>query len=66
MDKKAFGIVVLVVAIALGFLLGYSIPPFIHSGVFTGRAEKGVEVKIDKELEKYYESLTQDDEGEDE
>jgi hypothetical protein len=65
MDKKTFGIVVLVVAVALGFLLGYSIPPFIHSGVFTGREEKGVEVKIDKELEQYYKSLTQD-EGEEE
>lgn len=62
--KYAFGIVILIVALFIGFLLGYSIPPFIHAGVFSDRAEKGVEILIDEDLEKFYEDLYKDDEDE--
>jgi hypothetical protein len=48
----------------VGFLLGYSIPPFIHAGVFSDREEKGVAIEIDEELEKYYENLYPEDEEE--
>jgi hypothetical protein len=54
---RHFAIVVIVVTIFLGFLIGYSIPPFIHAGVFSGREQKGVEIKIDKNLEQYYKDL---------
>lgn len=62
--KYAFGIVILIVTLFIGFLLGYSIPPFIHAGVFSDREEKGVEILIDENLEKFYEDLYNDDEDE--
>jgi len=62
--NKTFGIVILIVAISIGFLIGYSIPPFIHAGVFSERKEKGVAIEIDEKLEKYYKSLHQEEEEE--
>lgn len=62
--KGTFGIIILIVTLFIGFLLGYSIPPFIHSGVFTGRAEKGVQVEINKEMEDYYKTLYKESEKE--
>ena len=62
--KHFFGIIILIVTLFIGFLLGYSIPPFIHAGVFSDRQEKGVEVVIDEDLEKFYEDLYKDDEDE--
>lgn len=62
--NKIFGIIILIVALYVGFLLGYSIPPFIHAGVFSGREEKGVEIVIDAETEKYYENLFKEEEEE--
>jgi hypothetical protein len=60
--NKHFVIVALVVVIFLGFLIGYSIPPFIHAGVFSEREQKGVEIKIDKEMEQYYKDLYESEE----
>jgi hypothetical protein len=61
---KAFAAVLLIVVVFLGYLIGYSIPPFIQAGVFSDREEKGVAVEIDEDMEKYYEQLYQ--QGEDE
>jgi len=63
--KHMFGIIIVIVTLFVGFLLGYSIPPFIHSGVFSSeRTEKGVEVKVDDNLEKFYEDLYKNTEDE--
>lgn len=62
--NRVFGIIILIVTLFVGFLLGYSIPPFIHAGVFSDRAEKGVEVVIDEELENFYKDLYKDSESE--
>ncbi len=62
--NRILGIIILIVTLYLGFLLGYSIPPFIHAGVFSDREEKGVEILVDEEMEKYYEKLYEDDEDE--
>jgi len=59
---RTFIIVLLVVTIFTGFLIGYSVPPFLEAGVFNGRKEKGVENKIDKSLEQYYKDLYKTDE----
>lgn len=59
---RTFIIVLLVVTIFTGFLIGYSVPPFIQAGVFSGRKEKGVENKIDKSLEQHYKDLYKSDE----
>jgi hypothetical protein len=58
--NKSFGIVILIVTLFVGFLLGYSIPPFIHAGVFSDREEKGVEIVIDEDMEKFYDDLYKD------
>ena len=57
---KTFGLVVFIVVLFVGYLLGYSIPPFIHAGVFSDREVKGVEIQIDENMEKYYEELYQE------
>lgn len=57
-----FKIIVLVVAMFIGLLLGYSVPPFIHSGVFTGREVRGVEIKVDQATEDFYKDLYKEDE----
>ncbi len=62
--NKIFGIIILIVTLFVGFLLGYSIPPFIHAGVFSDREEKGVEILIDEEAEKYYDNLFKEEEDE--
>lgn len=50
--------VIAVVTLFTGFLIGFSVPPFIHAGVFSEeRKEKGVESKIDKNMEQYYKDL---------
>jgi len=59
---KTFIIVILVVTIFTGFLIGYSVPPFIQAGVFSGRKEKGVESHIDKGMEQHYKDLFKNEE----
>ncbi|MHB8880669.1 MAG: hypothetical protein ACYC69_04050 [Thermodesulfovibrionales bacterium] len=59
---RTFIIVILVVTIFTAFLIGYSVPPFIQAGVFSGRKEKGVESQIDKSLEQHYKDLYKNDE----
>ena len=56
-QRKTFAIVVIVVTLFTGFMLGYSIPPFIHAGVFSDREEKGVEVQMNEQTEDYYKNL---------
>lgn len=58
--NNMFGIIVIIIILFVGFLLGYSIPPFIHAGVFSDREVKGVEVVVDQDLEKFYEDLYKD------
>lgn len=58
---RTFIIVLFVVTIFTGFLIGYSVPPFIEAGVFSGRKERGVESKIDKNLEQHYKDLYKTD-----
>ena len=57
---KTFGLIIFIVVLFVGYLLGYSIPPFIHAGVFSDREVKGVELQIDEDMEKYYEELYQE------
>lgn len=54
---RTFMVAALIVTMFTGFLIGYSVPPFIKAGVFSGRSEKGVESQIDKKLEQHYKNL---------
>lgn len=61
MDKTLIAVIV-TVTIFTGFLIGFSLPPYIEAGVFSERKEKGVESKIDKNMEQYYKNLYKSDE----
>jgi len=61
---KTFGLVLFIVVLFVGYLLGYSIPPFIQAGVFSDREVKGVETELGEDMEKYYEQLYQEAEDE--
>lgn len=54
---RTFLIAALIVTVFTGFLIGYSVPPFIQAGVFSQRVEKGVASQIDKNLEQHYKKL---------
>jgi len=56
MDRTLL-VAALIVTMFAGFLIGYSVPPFIKAGVFSGRSERGVESQIDKKLEQHYKKL---------
>lgn len=60
MDRTFFAILLLV-AIFVGFELGYSVPPFFQAGVFGQRSEKGVESKIGDAMKKHFEELYRTD-----
>lgn len=59
---RTFAIAALVVTVFTGFLIGYSVPPFIKAGVFSARVEKGVASQIDKKLEQHYKNLYETEE----
>ncbi len=61
MNRTTFAIFLLV-AVFVGFELGYSLPPFLQAGVFSARKEKGVESKIDEAMKKHFEELYRSDE----
>jgi hypothetical protein len=58
---RVFLLIVAIVTLFVGFMIGYSIPPFIHAGVFSGREEKGVKVEITDEQKQYYDNLFKED-----
>jgi hypothetical protein len=55
--NRTFFAIFLLVAVFVGFELGYSLSPFLDAGVFADRKEKGVESKIDDALKKHFEEL---------
>jgi hypothetical protein len=55
--KNTFWVVVVVTAVFLGFMLGYSFPPFLEIGFAVGKGKKAPPTKIDKKLENYYKDL---------
>jgi len=61
---KTFGLILFIVIMFVGYLLGYSIPPFIQSGVFSDREVKGVATEIDEDMEEYYKQLYQEEKDE--
>jgi NhaP-type Na+/H+ or K+/H+ antiporter len=60
MDKTLI-VIIVIVTLFTGFLIGFSMPPFIQAGVLSERKEKGVESKIDKKMEQYYKDLYKSD-----
>lgn len=63
--NTTFWIVFLVTGIFIGFLMGYSVPPMVEVGMIGGGDghEIGVKSGIDEDMEKYYRSLSQENDG---
>ena len=62
--KDGLWVVILVVAIFMGFLMGYSLPPMYEVGMIGGKAEQGMGVKsgVDEDMQQYYQELQQQSE----
>lgn len=59
--ERTLIIIIIVVTVFAGFLIGFSIPPYVKAGVFSERKEKGVKSLIDKKLEQHYKDLYNSD-----
>jgi hypothetical protein len=60
--KNGLWLVILMVAIFMGFLMGYSLPPMIEVGMIGGKNEQpvGLKSEVSKEMEQYYQDLLKD------
>ncbi|MBE9548046.1 MAG: hypothetical protein IMF09_01470 [Proteobacteria bacterium] len=60
--KNGLWLVILMVAIFMGFLMGYSLPPMIEVGMIGGKNEQpvGLKSEVSKEMEQYYQDLLND------
>ncbi len=61
--KSSLWIVIIITISFLGFLMGYSLPPFIEAGVIGGGPNKvkaGQEL-LDKETKDYYKNLLKEE-----
>jgi len=55
--------VVIVITVAfVGFLMGYSLPPLVETGMLVGKGKEAKAVqKLDKDMEQYYRDLQNDE-----
>lgn len=60
--KNSLWIIIAVVAAFLGFMMGYSVPPFVETG-FAGSKGKAAQPvqKLDKDMQDYYKNLYKED-----
>ena len=60
--KNGLWVVILVVAIFMGFLMGYSLPPMFEVGMIGSKNEQAVGLKseVSKDMEQYYQELSKD------
>jgi len=60
--KSSHWIVILVVIAFTGFLVGYSLPPFIEAGMIGGGPNKvKAGAQLDSKTQDYYKNLLKDD-----
>jgi hypothetical protein len=55
--KNTLWIIIIVVAAFLGFMMGYSTPPFVETGFAGGKGSAPPVQKIDKDIQDYYKDL---------
>ena len=57
--KNELWVVILVVAVFMGFMMGYSLPPMFEAGMIGAKSEQGVGVKpdVNKDMQEYYRQL---------
>jgi len=60
--KSTFWVVVVIVMGFLGFLVGFSLPPFVEAGIIGGGPNKvKAGAQMDKKTQDYYKSLLKED-----
>ncbi len=61
--KTNLWIIIIVVVGFLGFLMGYSTPPFMHAGILSGGEEQTEQgTAVDQDAEEYYKDLLTNEE----
>ncbi len=61
--KRDLWIVIAVTAAFVGFLIGYSLPPLIQTGMLTGKGEQAeLTRELGEDVEQYYRDLLKDEE----
>lgn len=60
--KSDLWVVVVVTVAFIGFMMGYSLPPLVETGMLAGKGEKTEAAKeLDKDMEQYYRDLLKDE-----
>jgi hypothetical protein len=60
--KSTFWVVVMIVMGFLGFLTGYSLPPFVEAGIIGGGPNKvKAGAQLDTKTQDYYKNLLKDE-----
>ncbi|NOY17607.1 MAG: hypothetical protein GXP23_11930 [Gammaproteobacteria bacterium] len=62
--KSDLWVVIIVTVTFIGFLIGYSLPPLVETGLLTGKGGEQAEMtrELGKDMEQYYRDLQKDDE----
>ena len=57
--KDGLWVVILVVAVFMGFMMGYSLPPMFEVGMIGSKPEQSMGVKsgVDEDMQEYYRQL---------
>ncbi len=61
--KQQLWVIIVMVVTLLGFMMGYSVPPFMEVGFGVKTESKEPQAMSSEELEQYYKSLYQDNSG---
>jgi hypothetical protein len=61
--KSDLWVVVVVTVVFVGFLIGYSLPPLVETGLLTGEGGGQAEMtrELGKDMEQYYRDLLKDE-----
>jgi len=61
--KRDLWIVIVVTVVFVGFMIGYSLPPLIQTGMLTGKGEQAeLTRELGEDMEQYYRDLLKDEE----
>ena len=62
--KNELWIVILVVAVFMGYMMGFSLPPMIEVGMIGGKPDQTIGIKsgVDKDMQDYYKRLEEESE----
>ncbi len=59
--RSTLWIIIVIVVGFLGFMMGYSFPPFVETGLAGGKGMAAPGQKIDKDIQDHYKDLYKED-----